>query len=63
MVLRLACESIWAAPRKPTSIRPPPIQKLNISTTETSSSAVAARSSSPIESGSRTGCAPIAPDS
>ena len=44
-------------------MRPAPIQYANISGTETSSSAVAARSSSPIDSGRWSGLAPIAPDS
>ena len=44
-------------------MRPGPIQKLNISGTETTASAVSASSPSPIDSGTRVGLAPIVPDS
>ena len=61
VLFRFANLSICAAPRNPTSIRPPWSQYEKISGTDTTASAVSASSPSPIDSGRCRGFAPIVP--
>src|ERR1044072_17182 len=58
VLFRLPWRSIWAAPRKPTSMRPAWSQYAKISGTDTTASAVSASSPSPIATGRRAGSAP-----